>query len=190
MMGEKTCSGCAACCETVPVREIGLPGHTRCPHQMGSFEARGPGCRIYAERPHSCKSWSCFWLTSDLPDRWKPNRCGLVINQNLDLIHINGQEVPAREIWVLPGHEDDWKTEDEIANLIYSLINYDGSAVMWRMANRLAITFWRDPKTGNFGRSKPTPSTPDHEHQLGSVPERMLKADAIAARRTGRSGIV
>jgi len=189
MTDQKSCGDCAACCETVPVGEIGLPGHTRCPHQKAIFEMGGPGCRIYAKRPRSCMSWNCFWLRSDMADKWKPNRCGFVINEDLDIIKINDKEVTSREIWVLPGHEDDWQKED-VSDLIISLVRYDGSAVLWRMANKLAITFYRDPVTGQWGRSQPTASSKDDEHQLGSVPERLLKADAIAARRTGRASLL
>jgi len=124
-----------------------------------------------------------------MPERFKPSRCGFVINEDLDLIEIDGKQVTAREIWVLAGHENDWEKE-EVIDLIMSLVVYDGSAVLWRMADKTAITFYRNPRTKQWGRSKPTLSTKEDEHQLGSAPERMLKADAIAARRIGRASVL
>lgn len=46
MTGARTCGGCAACCEALPVDDRALKkrAFTCCPHIRGAFETAGPGC--------------------------------------------------------------------------------------------------------------------------------------------------
>lgn len=171
-----TCSGCGACCEVVPVKELGLTGFSRCPHLRDVIQVDGVGCGIYSKRPRSCASWQCEWLKSDWPDEYRPDRCGLIVDELRDIISINGTEMPAAQIWVMPGHEDDWQQTDAAASLIMTCID-DGVAVLWRMKSRLVITFWRDSKTGNVERSAPMPPSPDADDKLGSYTERLWEAE-------------
>jgi len=184
----KTCAGCSACCETIPVMEIGLAPFTPCTYQATVLDVSGPGCKIYATRPGSCRSWSCLWLKSNLPDELKPSRSGLVINPTPDLIRVNDKRVPAREVWVMAGHENDWETNDQVWHLIVSLLHYDECAVLWRMRDGTAIGFWRDPKTGEIGRSQPTQAVPDDEHDLGSNQERVFEAELMLRHRSQHRG--
>lgn len=181
-----TCSGCGACCEVVPVKELGLTGFTRCPHLRGSFHKEGIGCGIYASRPYSCSAWRCEWLKSDWEAEYRPDRCGLIVDENIDMIGINEARVPAMQIWVMPGHEDDWQTTDAAASLIMTGLDSVG-AVLWRMRTRLAITFFRDPKTGQVGYSAPTPADPDADEKLGAVGKRMWEAEETLRRKTKRT---
>lgn len=68
----KTCGDCTLCCKALSVRELGKPAGRWCQHA-------NPGCGIYDDRPESCRTFTCQWLTTALPDRLKPNKCGCVI---------------------------------------------------------------------------------------------------------------
>lgn len=175
-MTAKTCGGCAACCETVPVKELGLEAFTRCPHQRPAFHAKGPGCGIYPTRPYSCRSWSCAWLEADWSDQYRPDRCGLVIDPNLDLIRVNGKEMKAAQVWAMPGHEGDYD-KPEILDLLLSIIHGMKCAVIWRTRDGMGMAFVRDPKTGEVGRSAPMPPTENAEDILGTAAERIYRAN-------------
>jgi hypothetical protein len=58
------------------VREIAKPRGAECPHCNPDS-----GCRIYDTRPEACRSYTCrFLLDEGLDERWRPNRCGIVVN--------------------------------------------------------------------------------------------------------------
>jgi hypothetical protein len=47
--------------------------------------APGVGCRIYEERPASCRQFSCLWLSmAALPDALKPDRSKVVLALDAD----------------------------------------------------------------------------------------------------------
>lgn len=127
----KSCGGCTACCATVPVKEIDLKAFHRCPH-LHSFPDVRVGCGIYPMRPRSCHQWSCSWLISDLGPEYRPDRIGVVIDPVPDMVRVNGEDVVASQLWVVPGHEDDWRTVDAVKDLIWSIMHL-GFAVLWRI---------------------------------------------------------
>jgi hypothetical protein len=127
----KSCGLCTACCSTVPVKEIGVGAFARCPH-LRSLPDVTTGCSIYRDRPYSCRSWSCSWLISDLPEKYKPSRIGVVIDPIPDMIRVNGKEHVASQLWVVPGHEEDFRTVDAVVDLIWSIFDL-GFAVLWRI---------------------------------------------------------
>lgn len=133
-MSARTCGSCSACCSIVPVKEIGVRAFTRCPKVRDVLHAAGPGCSIYADRPHSCRAWSCVWLKAveTLGPEMRPDRSGIVIDEVIDLIRINGQEMPAAQIWVAPGYEDDFKTVEPVQRAISALLDRK-LAVLWRL---------------------------------------------------------
>lgn len=188
----RRCGGCTACCEIVSVKELGLKSfHGGCPHLATVLHARGPGCSIYAGRPASCRGWSCAWLVGP-PEEWRddlrPDRCGFVVDTITDLIRVNGVEREAAQIWVAKGSEDAWRHDP--ANAVILAAVDTGLYVLWRMwPGRLAITFGKDPVTGQIGHSAPTEFTGDDV--LGDEVERqrrILEMDMQAkpVRRAGR----
>jgi len=145
----KSCGGCAACCSTVPVKEIGLGAFTSCPHLRTLPDIR-TGCSIYPMRPRSCHQWSCSWLISDLAPEFRPDRLGVVVDPIPDLVRISGKDVQAAQLWVVPRHEDDWRTDDRIKDLIFSIFKA-GFAVLWRIRGedgrqRARVMILRDDK--------------------------------------------
>lgn len=126
----KACGPCTACCSSVPVQEIGLPAYQRCPHLMGPPSAH-IGCGVYETRPDSCYRWSCMYLASDLPEEFRPDRCGFVVDPIPDMVRVAGIEKPAGQIWVLPGHEEAYNGERG-RHVIEGFCS-QGLAVMWRL---------------------------------------------------------
>jgi len=127
----KSCGSCTACCATVPVKEIALAAFVPCPH-LRSLPDAGIGCKIYPMRPYSCRSWSCSWLISDLPAEFRPDRIGVVVDPIPDMVRVNGKDIPASQLWVVPGHEDDWRTVEAVKDLVFSIFKA-GFAVLWRI---------------------------------------------------------
>lgn len=178
----RTCGGCTRCCEVVPVKEIGLKPFTRCPKLRDWTSAAGPGCSIYANRPYSCRAWSCLWLKSaQLPDEMRPDKSGIVVDEIIELISVTekatGKETErtAAQMWVAKGHEDDWNLP-EIMGGIGALVEHVG-ALLWRMPNGLAITFLKMPD-GKIGVSPPQEST-----IFSDDGPRLMRAGAMYHRR-------
>ena len=90
---DKSCGTCTACCRVMGVPELSKPPQQRCTHCD-----IGRGCKIYADRPTSCREFECGWLQASpnaMPDRLRPDRCGVVFT---DLA--SGQGIVARcDIW-------------------------------------------------------------------------------------------
>ena len=184
-MTVRTCGGCTLCCDLIPVKEIGnLPFHG-CQFKRSVLHAAGPGCGIYQRRPYSCRAWRCMWLKSspeNVPDEMRPDRAGFVIDENLDLIRVQGAEMVVAQVWVAPGHENDWHDDGPAAGAIRGLLD-DHEGVLWRMPpGDNARLFVKDPE------GEPVPSqvvmTPDeHETRLGTAADRQRRIDEIYRQR-------
>jgi hypothetical protein len=178
---ERSCDGCTLCCELVPVERLGKPAFTPCKFQL-TFPSVKTGCSIYAKRPDSCRFWSCTWLLNPtFTPELHPKRCGLVVDEQFDLISINDKEMPAVQIWVARGHEDDYKNPDleHVYSLLMSLVT-NNLAVLWRMPYKPGETpmavamFLQD---GKLTISPPHAST---DTTLGDTASRMIRADQLA----------
>lgn len=66
----KTCGSCTLCCKFTTVPELPKSGNGWCPHCE-----IGKGCRIYDDRPESCRAFLCFWKAEGWPDELRPDRC-------------------------------------------------------------------------------------------------------------------
>lgn len=179
-MAKRSCGGCTACCQIVPVRELGTKAFEGCPHTRDFLHAAGPGCAIYERRPHSCRSWSCGWLENvDWEDDLRPDRCGVVLDATLDLILVNGVERPAAQLWVLPGHEEDFRRQPVLA-LLLALLNHQGVDVLWRMKGGLSRAF-RLGADGAVEMSEATPQSPSS--LLGGEVRRIARAEMLTKSR-------
>ena len=70
----RTCGGCTLCCRMLSIHELVKPAHVWC-----EFCQKGVGCRIYADRPGSCRGFSCTWLVNEwMPESVRPDRCKVV----------------------------------------------------------------------------------------------------------------
>jgi hypothetical protein len=74
--GERQCGDCSLCCKVLGIPELGKPKDVWCPNF-----APGAGCRIYQDRPPSCRNFTCRWLVDpDMGPEWKPNICKMVLD--------------------------------------------------------------------------------------------------------------
>lgn len=167
------CGTCTLCCELVSVSEIGKPSFARCQHQRDIFSAT-PGCAIYAQRPYSCRAWSCLWLKdASWPDELKPDRCGFVVDEMVDIVKIDGNEHPCAQIWVAKGHEESWR--DPVAYSVIAALIEKKLAVLWRIPSGLARAFCRESQ-GGISYSELISAT----SEMGSDAERLVRASELA----------
>jgi hypothetical protein len=132
----KPCGGCTLCCKVIPVKEIGLKAYTRCPHERG-FPHAQPGCAIYHDRPSSCRVWTCEWALSGHADDLRPDRCGVVVDPQPDMMRVvdnttgEVRTVAAVQMWAALGYEDAFKRQPVLAMVLAAL--EDHGYVLWRM---------------------------------------------------------
>lgn len=70
----KSCGECSLCCKLMGIDELSKPLGVWCQHA-----APGCGCRIYSDRPESCRAFECAWLKEpEWPDELRPDRAGVI----------------------------------------------------------------------------------------------------------------
>lgn len=75
---ERSCGDCHACCVHLPISagevcSAAKPAGAECP-RLCQY-----GCRIYQQRPESCRSFNCAWLVDPTwPAQWRPEQSGLL----------------------------------------------------------------------------------------------------------------
>ena len=75
----RNCGGCTMCCKTMGVAELNKPPNTWCSHCD-----TGTGCKIYEDRPHTCREFQCLWLQSNILPDVRPDRCNVVLGPTMD----------------------------------------------------------------------------------------------------------
>ncbi len=76
----RECGSCSACCTVIGVHEIEKGMYETCQHLCAA------GCRIYAERPGSCRTFECQWLRGALEvdgsidTEMRPDACGVIFD--------------------------------------------------------------------------------------------------------------
>ena len=189
----KPCGGCTLCCKVIPVGELGLPAFTRCQHER-SFPMAGPaGCAIYATRPSSCRVWSCQWALDGLPDDLRPDRCGVVIDPQPDIIRLvdddtgDARTLAAVQMWAAPGFEDAFKRQPGLAMVLAAIDRY--GCVVWRMrgenGEQVAMSLFR-----HKGKLTCTGLAGVHAEFTASMSEgeRLLRAQQLIDRADQRRG--
>lgn len=84
----RTCGKCTVCCTAMAVDELGKLEGVACVH----LDPGGKGCQLYGDprRPRACQEWNCGWLqdgvtdTQTMPDRWRPDHCGVIIDPRMN----------------------------------------------------------------------------------------------------------
>lgn len=81
----RSCGPCTLCCTLMGVDELDKPAAQKCAHDCGK------GCRIYDDRPTSCREFSCLWLLGSFPSYARPDKVGFVGSIERDrpgIVHI------------------------------------------------------------------------------------------------------
>lgn len=74
------CGTCNFCCKVMQIDELAKPEGVWCSHCLP-----GRGCGIYADRPSSCREFSCQWLmTPQLPVSFRPDRAKVMLTMGAD----------------------------------------------------------------------------------------------------------
>jgi hypothetical protein len=85
------------CCKLLGVTELNKPKGVWCQHCD-----KGHNCKIYDDRPQSCRNFECGWLLSDLPVAYRPDKLHLVITGE-------SKELDAMVIHVDPAYPDAYR---------------------------------------------------------------------------------
>jgi Fe-S-cluster containining protein len=74
----KNCGPCRACCVVPSIEELGKPKFTPCKHLNEKKSSRN-ACTIYEDRPGTCSRYQCYYTQSGLPTKYRPDKCGVII---------------------------------------------------------------------------------------------------------------
>jgi hypothetical protein len=106
----RVCGSCSLCCRLLPLPSLNKAANTRCQHQR--FAA---GCKIYQQRPHACRTWSCRWLSDpDTAGLHRPDRSRYVIDLTPDVVTaVDAEgvrtEVAVVQVWCDPAKPAAWR---------------------------------------------------------------------------------
>ena len=94
-MTANRCGSCTLCCKLLEIGELEKPKDRWCPHCVPGSE-----CRIYDNRPASCRDFTCLWLASQqeakpLPPELRPDRSKVVLYFSEDRKDVLGACDPA-----------------------------------------------------------------------------------------------
>lgn len=70
------CGDCTVCCSLFAIKELDKSRHEDCSHCTGT------GCGIYDTRPQTCRDYKCFFISENLSEEARPDRCGMLLDYN------------------------------------------------------------------------------------------------------------
>lgn len=77
MAKDRFCGSCSECCTVLAVEEISKPADVPCQFLVPS---NGQGCcGVYDDQPPHCRRFKCGWLVGNFPQKFRPDRIGLVV---------------------------------------------------------------------------------------------------------------
>lgn len=74
-----TCGGCTLCCKVLGIVEL-----KKMPNDWCTHASKGTGCKIYSTRPESCQSFTCLWLSQNMPAAMRPDKVHGVLSTTED----------------------------------------------------------------------------------------------------------
>ena len=140
---KRSCGDCTLCCRLMPVKDYGKLANEKCRHQ------RQKRCAIYANRPRSCRLWSCAWLADAAIEKFdipRPDKAHFIIDIQRGHIHISGKVVPSVEIWCDPRRRDAYRHRGLATYLNH--VARKGVAALIRYASDEAIVVLAPNLTG------------------------------------------
>lgn len=158
----KTCGSCTMCCKLLGIKEIAKPTNKWCGHCE-----IGKGCRIYDNRPQSCREFECLYLMSfdqgTTPAiELRPDKCKVVIAPTTDE-HIFSAHVD-------PGNRDAWE-KPGVLGLIESICKA-GFRVIVGWGDTPEKILVEHVRPGVIGKRRITMSMPDENGVQWYEPEK------------------
>lgn len=93
----RTCGTCTLCCRLPDIDELSKLANAWCIHCVD-----GMGCKIYQNRPQTCRDFLCLWMTDNrLGPEWEPAKSHM-------MIYTQGPQIT---VLVDPDYPDSWKAE-------------------------------------------------------------------------------
>ena len=97
------CGTCTMCCRLLAIKELKKPGGKWCEHCN-----IGVGCKVYEQRPDSCRAFACIWLQSQdrqgnerMPLELRPDKSKVVMAMSMDNENV--------AVYCDPGHHTAWQ---------------------------------------------------------------------------------
>jgi hypothetical protein len=135
----RSCDGCTMCCKLLSVDELEKPRYEWCVHCE-----IGVGCKIYEERPLSCRHFYCgYVLHAEFGEHWNPTKSKMVIayesENNRIVVHVD------------PGRVGAWREEpyySEIKDWAIRASENQGQVIVWQGQDAIAVLPDRDKNLG------------------------------------------
>jgi hypothetical protein len=132
-------------CKIFGIPELAKPRHRWCSHCD-----IGIGCKIYEQRPDSCREFICGYLVdARIPEHWKPSKSRMVLTSE-----DNGRRIV---IHVDSGRLDAWRKPPyyaEIKRLAADAARNRGQVILWQGRNAIAILPDREKHLGPIGEGQ------------------------------------
>jgi len=177
---KRQCGDCQLCCKVMPVRELNKPGNTRC-----TYQKRGVGCSIYANRPPSCRHWNCRWLLrDDTDDLSRPDRSAYVIDLMPDYVTLRQEtgetiHIPVLQVWVDPARPDAWRKDRQFYAYVARQGKTHGMGALIRNGEKEALVLFPPAVAADHEWHEMTSSVdPEKTHTLADM-ERLFKVDVV-----------
>ena len=138
----KSCDGCALCCKVMAVTEIQKPKDIWC--SQIDRHSGGRECKVYAERPNACRSFSCLWLLSqsrpgqEMPDELRPDRCHVVLAPDFMVQNRLAKGENLLYAFVEPTRPEAWRTGHLMRETIKNFLRRGGWVIV-HIGNKRAI---------------------------------------------------
>ena len=138
----RSCANCTMCCKLLGIVELNKPHQTVCPNCNA-----GRSCRIYADRPQSCRNFVCAYLLTPLvPEYWKPAASKMVLE-----IDVRTQRI---SVHVDAARKDAWKREPYYSDIKRWAANnaiQAGWIVVYQGLDAIVVSATRDQNIGPVG---------------------------------------
>ena len=171
----RSCAGCTMCCKLQRIDELSKPRHEWCRHCD-----IGKGCKIYDDRPQTCRAFYCGYLLNEwLGLHWQPAKSRMMITAegNRLVIHVD------------PGRLDAWRKEpfySEIKRWSVAAARNRGQVVLWQGKDLIAILPDREKHLGPVRDGQVIVTTETREPGGTVLDVRIVDADdPVAAKLRG-----
>lgn len=170
LIENRECGACTVCCVNLTINDPELqklPG-VKCKNMV-----KTGGCKIYENRPKTCRDWYCMWrFIPGLSDEWRPDLKGIVIKRVFDDIPAGYEDKIALEFEIIGSKKVIHDTE--FINLLRDYINKGFPCFISYGKPRTATTmvFLNDILLGPF-----------ESHNLDLVCEKITEAFKICLKK-------